>query len=58
MTRRMTTQKDERIGHALNRWGVAQVTIWQMGERVVGREETERLYPDSRAFFMYMNESR
>tara|TARA_Y100000289_G_C3852433_1_gene114242 strand:+ start:251 stop:442 length:192 start_codon:yes stop_codon:yes gene_type:complete len=49
---------DSRIGHALVKWGVGNVAFWQAGERLIGREETERLYPESKEFFQYLYESR
>lgn len=52
------TSNDNRLGNALVKWGVGNVTIWQAGERLIGREETERLYPESKEFFQYIHESR
>lgn len=49
---------DSRMGHALVKWGVGLIAVWQAGERLVGRAETERLYPESKEFFQYIYESR
>lgn len=42
------------MGLALNRWGIGNITIWQAGERMIGREETEKMFPESAAFFKFL----
>ena len=46
---------EKRMGRALNRWGIANITVWQTGERMIGRDETQRLYPESAEFFKFLN---
>lgn len=48
--------KESPMGEALVRWGVQNISVWQIADRTMGREYVLRLYPESAEFFKYMEQ--
>lgn len=43
------------MGEALNKWGLTNITVWQVADRTMGREYVLRVYPESKDFFNHIN---
>lgn len=46
--------KESPMGEALNKWGLTNITVWQVADRTMGREYVLRIYPESTDFFNHM----
>jgi len=48
--------KQSPMGEALVKWGIQNVSIWQIADRTMGREYVLRIYPESAEFFKHMEQ--
>lgn len=49
-----TMTEESPMGEALNKWGLTNITVWQVADRTMGREYVLRIYPESKDFFNHM----
>ena len=50
-----TMTEESPMGEALNKWGLTNITVWQVADRTMGREYVLRVYPESKDFFNHIN---